>query len=328
MLTGSVVVMPQPWRERLLDVSRHPALARLALAARVPWRTIQAAMRYRVMGLAAESAFFAVLSLPPLLFGLAGSVGFVAQRFSVQSVEEFKTRIVDVASPLLTTSAIDQVLVPTLNEVLGSGRVDVISIGFLLALWSGSRAMSVFIDTVSIMYGHAGKRSIIHARALSLGIYLVVLLLTAVMLPLVLAGPSLVARLLPTQVAWVAAAYWPTVLIGSTLLLTTLYWRAVPLRRKWRADLPGALLTLGLWLAGSWVMRRVLDESLGGSSLYGPLSAPIALLLWLYLTSLAVLIGAAFNAALESVWPEFSGISVVQAELIREGVAEGDSPLS
>lgn len=285
-------------------------------------------MRYRVMGLAAESAFFAVLSLPPLLFGLAGSVGFVAQRFSVQSIAEFKTRIVEVASPLLTQSAIDQVLVPTLDEVLGAGRVDVISIGFVLALWSGSRAMSVFIDTVSIMYGHAGKRSILHARALSFGIYLTFLLLAAVMLPLVLAGPSLVVRLVPDQFLWITGAYWPTVLIGSTLLLTTLYWRAVPLRRRWRADVPGAVLTVGLWLAGSWALRLVLDRSLGGSSLYGPLSAPIALLLWLYLTSLAVLIGASFNASLESVWPEISGITSTQAEQIREGVVEGAEPHS
>lgn len=285
-------------------------------------------MRYRVMGLAAESAFFAVLSLPPLLFGLAGSVGFVAQRFSVQSVVEFKTRIVEVATPFLTQSAIDQVLVPTLDEVLRAGRVDVISIGFLLALWSGSRAMSVFIDTVSIMYGHAGKRGVIHARALSFGIYLAFLVLAAVMLPLALAGPTLVTRLLPQQLEWIARAYWPTVLIGSTLLLTTLYWRAVPLRRKWRADVPGAVLTVGLWLAGSWALRLVLDGSLGGSSLYGPLSAPIALLLWLYLTSLAVLVGAAFNASLESVWPQFSGISTLQAEQIREGVVEGTEPQS
>ncbi|MGJ6979081.1 YihY/virulence factor BrkB family protein [Aestuariimicrobium soli] len=316
--------MPRPLRDRLAQQARQSSvLAPLAQAAKVPWRTIQAALRYRVMGLAAESAFFAVLSLPPLLFGLAGSVGFVAQRYSVQSVAEFKTRIVEVATPFLTQSAIDQVLVPTLDEVLSAGRVDVISIGFLLALWSGSRAMSVFVDTVSIMYGHAGKRGIIHARALSFGIYLASLLLAAVMLPLVLAGPSLVTRLLPEPLTWIARAYWPTVLIGSTLLLTTLYWWAVPLRRRWRADVPGAVLTLGLWLAGSWVLRFVLDESLGGSSLYGPLSAPIALLLWLYLTSLAVLLGAAFNASLESVWPHVSGISDRQAEQIHEAVVDG-----
>ena len=84
--------------------------------------------------------------------------------------------------------------------------------------------------------------------------------------------------------------------------------RSRPVRTRWRADLPGAVLTLALWIGGSVALRLALSASTGSTSIYGPLAAPIAVLLWLYLLSIAVLIGAAFNAAVDSVWPRLSGI--------------------
>lgn len=300
----------------------HPVLTFPAQLGKVIWRTIQAGMRYRVTGLAAESAFFLVLSLPPLLFGLAGSIGFIAQRFSGQSVMNFRNQTLELATHVLSQRTIDEVIAPTLDDVLTKGRVEVMSIGFIIALWSGSRALSVFMDTVTIMYGHGGSRGIIQHRALSVGFYLALLSLTAIVFPLVLAGPTLLARLIPSNLEWLMALYWPTVLLGSVLLLTTIYSWAVPLRRRWRADLPGALLTLMMWLGGSWMLRAALGASLETSSLYGPLSAPITLLMWLYLTSLSVLIGAAFNASIESVWPQISGITQRTAEDLKERAEE------
>ena len=88
--------------------------------------------------------------------------------------------------------------------------------------------------------------------------------------------------------------------VGSVCLLATLYHLAVPVRTRWRADLPGAALTLLIWLGGSALLRLVLGLSIGSTSIYGPLAAPIAVLIWLYLISLAVLIGAAFNASLDA----------------------------
>ena len=307
MLTGTVVAMHPAVKRR---VHRdNDALTLPSKLGKVVWRTIQAGMRYRVTGLAAESAFFLVLSLPPLLFGVAGSIGFIANRFSGQSVSNFRNQILELAGHVLSQRTIDDVLAPTLDDVLAQGRVEVMSIGFLLALWSGSRALSVFMDTVTIMYGHGGSRGIIRHRALSVGFYLILLTLTAIVAPLVLAGPGLLTRLLPHGLAGLMQLYWPVVLIGSVLLLTTVYSFAVPARRRWRAELPGALLTLVMWLVGSWALRAALSASFDSSSLYGPLSAPITLLMWLYLSSLSVLIGAAFNASVSAVWPGVSSVS-------------------
>ena len=61
-------------------------------------------------------------------------------------------------------------------------------------------------------------------------------------------------------------------------------------------------------MLGSVLLRVVLNASSGSSTIYGPLAAPIAVLIWLYVMSLAVLVGAAFNAAADDVWPRLTGI--------------------
>ncbi|MGJ9423473.1 YihY/virulence factor BrkB family protein [Aeromicrobium sp. CF3.5] len=262
-------------------------------------RTISSCFRYRVTGLAAEAAFFAILSLPPLVFGLAGTIGYIAKRYDVTQVEVLKDRVIDLSSQALTPETVNAVITPTLDEVLTAGRIDVISIGFVLALWSGSRALNVFIDTITIIYGMGGRRGIVKTRALSFALYMVALLVGIALVPLVLAGPDVAANLLPDRLAMLSQLYWPSVLVLSVGFIATLYHTAVPLRRRWRRALPGASFTVLMWVFGSYFVRWALGFSTGGTSIYGPLAAPIAILLWLYVISIAVLIGAAINAALD-----------------------------
>jgi membrane protein len=92
--------------------------------------------------------------------------------------------------------------------------------------------------------------------------------------------------------------YWPVVGIGSVLLLATLYHLAVPGRVAWRRCLPGACIALGLWIAGSYGLRVYFEAVFGHFSVYGPLASPIAVLLFLYVTALAVLFGAELNGEL------------------------------
>ncbi|MBC7596607.1 MAG: YihY/virulence factor BrkB family protein [Kineosporiaceae bacterium] len=262
-------------------------------------RTVSSCFRYRVTGLAAEAAFFAILSLPPLVFGLAGTIGFIAERYDVAQVDVLKDRVIELASQALTPSTVDQIIAPTLDDVLGGGRIDVISIGFVLALWSGSRALNVFIDTITIIYGLGGHRGIVKTRALSFALYVIALLVGIILVPLVLAGPQVAADIMPQRFAFLRYVYWPAMLLLSIGFLTTLYHLAVPVRKRWRFGMPGAVFTLSLWIFGSYFVRWVLGFSTGGTSIYGPLAAPIAVLLWLYVLSIAVLIGAAINAAVE-----------------------------
>jgi membrane protein len=199
----------------------------------------------------------------------------------------------------LTDSTVDKVVTPTLDEVLGGGRIDVISIGFVLALWSGSRALNVFIDTISIIYGLGGHRGIVKTRALSFTLYVAALVVGIVLVPLILIGPAIAADALSDRWSFLRLFYWPAILVLSVGFLATLYHLAVPVRKQWRFGLPGAAFTLLLWVLGSYFVRWALGFSTGGTSIYGPLAAPIAVLLWLYVLSIAVLIGAALNAAVE-----------------------------
>lgn len=270
-------------------------------------QTVGVCLRYRVTGLAAEGAFFAILSLPPLIFGLAGSLGYIASRyFEVETIDEIKQQIADLAARALTVDSVQSVIVPTLDQVLSGGRPDVISIGFVLALWSGSRALNVFVDTITIMYGMGGKRGIVRTRALSFSLYCAALVIGVIVLPLVLAGPDAVDALLPHRLDFLNQLYWPVVTILSAGFLNTLYHLSVPVRTPWVSDLPGSFLALSIWILGSFVLRWILQSTVGGTSIYGPLAAPIAVLMWLYMTAIAVLIGAALNAVVDRLWPHKS----------------------
>jgi membrane protein len=286
-----------------------PSATRLVILRDALWRlvvsTVGTCFRNRVTGLAAEAAFFALLSLPPLLFGLAGSIGYVFDSISPAQVEQVRRSILEVCSRALTPQTVDAIVRPTLDDVFGGGRFDVVSVGFILALWSGSRALNVFVDTITIMYGLGGHRGIVKTRVLSFSLYVMGLVTGVVTLPLVVAGPRLVDRLLPDRVDFLNQLYWPIVVVLSIFFLATLYHVSVPVRTSWRYNLPGAALTMVIWIFGSYLLRWVLTGTAKGStSIYGPLAAPIVVMLWLYLLSIAVLIGAAVNAAFDRIWPE------------------------
>ena len=298
-----------------------PAASRLVAVRDTLWRlivsTVSACLRNRVTGLAAEAAFFALLSLPPLIFGLAGSIGYVVQRFTDQRVGEFRADVIDLASQAFTDDTVHKIIVPTMNDVLGGPRYDVISIGFILALWSGSRALNVFVDTVTIMYGLGGHRGIVRTRVLSFSLYVLGLLTGIVTIPLVVAGPSLVDQVLPARLDALNALYWPLVVALSICFTATLYHVSVPVRTSWRYNLPGAALTMVIWIGGSAILRWFLTlTSSDSTSIYGPLAAPIAIMIWLYIIAIAVLIGAALNASFDQLWPE-SGPQQARIELVR-----------
>src|SRR4051812_46175512 len=239
-------------------------------AAATLWRLVVATvgncLRNRVTGLAAEAAFFALLSLPPLIFGLTGSIGYLVQNLTDQRIGEFKANVVDLAQQAFTEDTVNKIIVPTMNDVLAGPRYDVISIGFILALWSGSRALNVFVDTVTIMYGLGGHRGIIRTRMLSFSLYVLGLLTGIFTLPLIVAGPALVDKVLPQRLDALNALYWPIVVLLCVIFTATLYHVSVPVRTSWRYNLPGAALTLLIWVVGSAVLRWFPTVSASGST--------------------------------------------------------------
>ncbi|TWG06545.1 membrane protein [Streptomyces brevispora] len=265
--------------------------------------TVNSCMEYRILGLAAEAAFFTLLSLPPLLLGLIGLLGYVDAWTSTTTVASIEDNILGAAQTVLSQRGVNDFAKPLLEDVTTGARPDVISIGFAIALWSGSRAVNVFIDTITVMYGLDGQRGIVKTRMLAFLLYVVALLLGAVVLPLLVAGPDRVVEFIPWGTELISVLYWPLVILLSIAFLTTLYHVSVPVRSPWIEDTPGALMALAIWVLGSFLLRIYLTSTVEGPTIYGSLAAPIAVLLWIGISAFAVLVGAAVNAAIDRVWP-------------------------
>jgi membrane protein len=265
--------------------------------------TVNSCMEYRVLGLAAEAAFFTLISIPPLLLGLIGLLGYLDAWIGTDTIDSIRSNFLTASAAVLSDRGVDQIARPLIDDVIEGGRPDVISLGFGLALWSGSRAVNVFIDTITVMYGLDGHRGIVKTRLLAFLLYIVALLIGAIVLPLMVAGPNAVLRLVPQAQGLVTIFYWPVVLLLSVAFLTTLYHVSVPVRSPWREDVPGALVALVLWVVGSALLRLYITSTVEGLTIYGSLAAPVAVLLWIGVSAFAVLIGAAVNAAIDHVWP-------------------------
>lgn len=276
--------------------------------------TVNSCVEHRIVGLAAEAAFFTLLSLPPLLLGLIGLLGYLDAWIGTDTIDNVRTNILDASATVLSERGVNEVATPLLDDVISDGRPDIISFGFALALWSGSRAVNVFIDTITVMYGLDGYRGIVRTRLLAFLLYVAALLVGAVALPLMVVGPNVVVGWVP-QLEWgVRIFYWPVVLFLSIVFLTTLFHVSVPVRSPWREDIPGALVALVMWVGGSFLLRLYLINTVEGPTIYGSLAAPVAVLLWIFISAFAVLVGAAVNAAIDHVWPSVATAAARRAK--------------
>jgi membrane protein len=273
----------------------------------VLWRIIRgtsiSAFRYRITGLAAEAAFFTLLSLPPLVLGLIGTIGHFRSLFGTGTVVEIREWVIEKAQTVLTDQSVQSVVVPLLDDVLKGGRVELVSLSFLVSLWAGSRALNVYVDTITIAYGLSGVRGVIRTRLRAFVLYLGGLGVGLVIIPVLVAGPTLVLHWLPEGARVLHLLYWPVLVVVSVVFLALLYYLSVPVRTAWWRGVPGGGVALAIWALGSLILRLYLDGSASGVTVYGSLGAAIAVLAWLYVTALAVLIGAALNAEIDKLWP-------------------------
>ncbi|MFL6127881.1 MAG: YhjD/YihY/BrkB family envelope integrity protein [Mycobacteriales bacterium] len=271
-------------------------------------RMLSRAWADRVLGLSAEAAFWQLLSLPPLFLALLGSLGYLSGLLGPDTVDQIERQLLDAFSRAFTPSVVDQVIAPTVNEVLRQGRAAVISVGFVIALWAGSSATSTYVNTVTIAYGMRDLRGAVHSRLLALFLYLLTVVIGVVLLPVMVLGPGRLVRLFPQSVRGdvdtvVNAAYWPVVGVLLLLGLVTFYHLAPPRRLPWRRGFPGAVLAGIVFLGGSIGLRIYIGFVVSQGFTYGALAAPIGALLFFYLLALAVLLGAELNATIEQTWP-------------------------
>jgi len=271
-------------------------------------RTIARAWNDRVLGLSAEAAFWQLLSMPSLFLALLAALGYFADFAGPSTLDDIQRNLLNGFSRAFSPEVVDQLIAPLVHQVLRQGRADVLSVSFVLALWAGSSATATFVNTITIAYGMRELRGALHSRLLALGIYLGSILLGVIVLPALVLGPTVLPKLFPVDMRntadeVISAAYWPMVILLLLLGLTSLYHLAPPRRLPWRRGVPGALLAMVIFLAGSAALRAYISFIVAHNHAYGTLAAPIAALLFFYLLALGVLLGAEFNAEIERTAP-------------------------
>ncbi len=263
----------------------------------------------RLPGLAAEIAFWILLSLPALLVAGVAAASLISDRVLGPGWEaQVVDRVTEAATIALTPQTIDQTIEPLLERLLDvEGAAGVVSFAFLAAVWTASRAVKTVLTTLAIVYGRGDDRAGWQERLLGFGVTLGALVIGSVLAPLLVAGPGageVVEDMTGLELGAIVdiwrAAYWPTVVAVATLALVMLYHFGVPGRTRWRSAVPGAFLATGVWLAGSAALRVYGGWVVDGEGAYGPLAGPIVGLLWLWVTGFAVLLGGLLNASLSS----------------------------
>lgn len=291
----------------IVDTIRERLPAPLEPAWELSVRTVRDALEDRVPGLAAEAAFFALLSLPPLLLVIVGGFATVAQG----STGELQQFILGFAGRFLSSKTMGDFVVPFVSDLIDSGGRGVLSLGIVTGVWAASRATHVYLEAIRIAYDIDEPRPTWRRRLLAVGLTVGGIAVSLVLLPALLLGDELIRLVdfvLPrvlqqTTLQLIDLLFWPTVVTVALGLLATVYHLGVPHDTPWRRDVPGAVLALALWLAGSAGLRYYVGATFRDDPVYGVLAAPLVVLLWLYVTALAVLLGAEVNAEIEKMWP-------------------------
>ena len=294
---------PEVRESRAATSGRRRGAARRLLS-----RTLTSAWTDDIFSEAASAAFWQTLSLPPLLLGLFATLGYVDGIFGPDTGTAVEGWVLELARGLFSRQALDQIITPTVQDVLGAAPAGVISVGFVISLWSGSSAMSAFVDAITRAHDQYEMRNLVWQRVLAILMYIVGLATGIIAIPLMTLGPERLIPLLPD--AWEAGTvrlvellFYPGIGVVLLVVLTTLYKVALPLKPPWRRGLPGALVAVAVFFAGTWVLRFYLDSVAAAGVTYGALAAPIALLLATFAIGLAIILGAHLNASVQALWP-------------------------
>jgi membrane protein len=275
---------------------------------RIAARTLRNAWDQDIFSHSAQAAFWQALSLPPLLLGLLGSLGFVGDLFGPAVVEDVERGIVNLSRQVFTPEVVDQIIAPTASTILTQARADVISVGFLIALFAGSSATASLVDSITDAHSQKLVRHPVWQRIFSLFMYLFALITAVLTLPLVALGPDMLVRVLPAvwlpvAASLIAAFYYPGTGLLFVLVITFLYKAALPHSLPWWRLLPGGLLAMVVFIASTTGLRVYISVLTSTGYTYGALATPIAFLLFAFLLGFSIVLGAHLNNAVQSVWP-------------------------
>lgn len=239
-----------------------------------------------------------------LLFALFPGLLFLTTLLGLLPIPDLMERLLGYARQALPPDAASLVE-RTLGEIQAGARGGLLSIGVIGALWAGSAGMAAVMTALNVAYDVTEVRPFWRRRlvAIALTVGFAVFIISA--LVLMVFGPRIgdaVAGAL--GLGGLFTALWnvisiPVVIVLVLVAIALMYYLAPASEQRWRWITPGSLTALVLWLALSYGLRLYVTYFGNYNATYGSIGGVILLLLWLYLSSVVILLGAEVNAEIE-----------------------------
>jgi membrane protein len=298
-------------RERRVRSSGQPALAakpkaRDSLSTKRPtWRdgkeiakrVFKALGDDRLLAVAAGIVFYGLLAFFPAVTALVSIYGLVADPATIREH-------ISLVSGILPAGGFD-ILRDQVERILakGGGQLSFAFVfGTSLAIWSANAGMKAMMDALNVIYNVPETRGFIRLNAVSLALTVgaIAMLLLAigavVVFPLMLSALGL-GHWSNSIAAWLR---WPLLFVGVLLALAVLYrFGPSPHDARWRWITPGSALATVLWVIGSAALSFYLANFGNYDATYGSLGAAIGLMMWMWMSSIVILLGAQLNDTLD-----------------------------
>jgi membrane protein len=275
-------------------------LARLRVSA--SWRDIIKATIAEIgddncIGLAAQLAFYFFLALFPALLFLVALIGYLPVEDALASLLA--------ALGTVAPNEVLRVIREQLTEISSGSHVGILTVGILGAVWSSSAAMVAIIDALNHAFDVSEWRSWWKRRLLAMALTMALSVFIIVSLISLLVGPDVVGWIaaifgLDSVVATIwAVMRWPVSVMLIVLGVDLVYFFAPNRRVEWVWITPGSLVATGLWILGSLAFKVYVTRFGDYNATYGAIGGVMVLLLWFYVSGLAILVGAELNGVIE-----------------------------
>jgi membrane protein len=248
---------------------------------------------------AAALSFYFIFALFPMLLSCLVLLGMFAQNL------ELHTQMLRLFGRLVPSSALS-LIETTVRELTFYSSGWKLGLGLVAAVWSGSSGMSAVMDALDRFRHLRESRPLWKRKIIALALTAFISGLSIIALVIVLVGGDLVAfigdrtGLSKGSVGVWQVAEWPIALLFVLFSLDLIYTWGPAVRQPWRWISPGSLVALLVWLSASLFFRVYVHYFSTYSRSYGSLGGVMVLLLWLYITGLALLLGAEINAELDA----------------------------
>ena len=263
-------------------------------------RTIKDANADNVFGLAAQLAYYFLLALVPAIVCVVALTSFIPP----QTIE----RMLQSAATVAPGDMMD-ILRDQLNSLRQGESGGVLSLGLLMALWSSSAALVAVTDALNRAYDIDEGRPWWKVRLLAIVLTIGLALFVVSAFTVVVAGPELAAMIASRiglgdafTVTW-RIVQWPIAFALVALGIGLIYYFAPDADQDWSWVTPGSVLATLLWLLASLAFRLYVTNFADYNATYGSLGGVIVLMLWFYISGLAILTGAELNAEIEHASP-------------------------